>query len=204
MITKKIIKKLILKIKYKNCKLLSDNISYDVKLHNCAMIYKNVYIDKNCEVGNYTYISENTKIYSNTKIGNYCSIGPNVIIAPGEHPMNNFTTHPITYDKFWNDNLKNTLSINKNTIIENDVWIGCNSMIKSGVIIGTGAVIGACSVVTHDVPPYAVVAGNPAKIIKYRFDTNIIDKLINSKWYLKSKNDVISKIDSYNDMIKKG
>ena len=68
-------------------------------------------------------------------------------------------------------------------IIENDVWIGAKSTIMSGVKIGNGAVVGACSVVTKDVPPYAIVAGNPAKIVKYRFSENQIKDLLEIKWW---------------------
>jgi acetyltransferase-like isoleucine patch superfamily enzyme len=70
-----------------------------------------------------------------------------------------------------------------NIIIENDVWIGAKSTIMSGLKIGNGSVIGACSVVTKDVPPYAIVAGNPAKIVKYRFSEKQIEKLLKIRWW---------------------
>lgn len=69
------------------------------------------------------------------------------------------------------------------TIIENDVWIGSNVVVLNGLHIGTGAIIGAGAVVTKDVPPYAIVVGNPARIIKYRFDKEMIKKLLKSKWW---------------------
>lgn len=68
-------------------------------------------------------------------------------------------------------------------IIENDVWIGAKSTIMSGVKISNGAVVGACSVVTKDVPPYAIVAGNPARIVKYRFTPDQIEKLLDISWW---------------------
>jgi tetrahydrodipicolinate N-succinyltransferase len=74
----------------------------------------------------------------------------------------------------------------KKTQIGNDVWLGNNVMIRAGVTIGTGAVVGMGSIVTKDVPPYAIVAGNPAKIIRYRFDEETIEKLLASKWWEKN------------------
>ena len=198
---KKIVKKYILQYKYKNCKIRSSNISYDVILHDMVKIYNDVYIDKNCEIGKYTYISSGTKIYSKTTIGNYCSVGPNVIIGPGEHPLNQFTTHPIVYDKVWNKEITEDYHINEKTVIGNDVWIGCNAFIKNGVNIGTGAVIGACSVVTHNVPPYAVVVGNPAKIIKYRFNKKKINTLLKSQWYDNDISKIKKNISYYNTLI---
>jgi len=67
--------------------------------------------------------------------------------------------------------------------IKNDVWIGASSVIRRGITVGNGAVIGANSFVNHDVPSFAVVAGSPAKIIKYRFESDVIDKINNSKWW---------------------
>jgi acetyltransferase-like isoleucine patch superfamily enzyme len=71
----------------------------------------------------------------------------------------------------------------RKTVIGHDVWIGCNSVVLSGVTIGTGAVIGAGSVVTKDIPPYAIAYGNPAKVHRYRFDPETIDALLKSEWW---------------------
>jgi serine acetyltransferase len=68
-------------------------------------------------------------------------------------------------------------------IIQNDVWIGAKSTIMSGVKISNGALVGACSVVTKDVPPFAIVAGNPAKVVKYRFTEEQIEKLLSIAWW---------------------
>lgn len=109
------------------------------------------------------------------------------------HPLNRFTTHMMTYngefDKFamsefersWT--LKPFITKPENPIIGNDVWIGNDVVLKGGIAIGDGAVIAANSVVTKDVPPYAIVAGVPAKIIRFRFDSNVIDELLRIKWW---------------------
>jgi hypothetical protein len=83
-----------------------------------------------------------------------------------------YSTPPMSYD-----------ILAKNTNIEHDVWIGTRAMIIGGITIGTGAIIAAGAVVTKDVPPYAIVGGNPAKIIKYRFDEHLREALLNSKWW---------------------
>lgn len=109
-------------------------------------------------------------------IGSYCSIAPNVsFILSGDHYMNHFSTYPF-YNKII-DGRDEAIS-KGNIVISDDVWIGMNSTILSGVTVGKGAIIAACSVVTKSVPPYAIVAGNPAKIIKYRFTNDVIEKLL--------------------------
>lgn len=188
---KKLLKYIILKCKNKNCKIYSKDISFNIKLEEKVRIYKDVYIDKNVNIGKYSYISSGTKIYCNTKIGAFCSIGPNVTIGPGNHDYNLFTTHPILYDRSWNKNILENNSINKKTIIGNDVWIGCNALILNGIMIGDGAVIGAGTIVTKDIPPYAIVIGNPGKIIKYRFNKGVINKLISEKWWEKELNEIL-------------
>ncbi|HFP0973998.1 TPA: CatB-related O-acetyltransferase, partial [Escherichia coli] len=127
------------------------------------------------------------------RIGRFCSIASNVKIMGGNHPLNRFTTHMMTYngefDKFamsefersWT--LKPFITKPENPIIGNDVWIGNDVVLKGGIAIGDGAVIAANSVVTKDVPPYAIVAGVPAKIIRFRFDSNVIDELLRIKWW---------------------
>jgi acetyltransferase-like isoleucine patch superfamily enzyme len=121
------------------------------------------------------------------KIGNFCSIAFNVtILLGGEHKTEWVTTYPFIvalrdFAEFrnfpWHQNTKGDV------VIGNDVWIGTGATILSGVEIGDGAVVGACSVVTKDVPPYAIVAGNPAKVIRQRFNEETIDKLLKIKWW---------------------
>ena len=109
-------------------------------------------------------------------MGNYCSIGPSVLIGNMEHDVNSYSTS----HKIFQEGKDET-----ETIIGNDVWIGAQSFIRIGVKIGDGAVIGAQSFVNKDVPPYAIVIGTPAKLLRYRFDENTIRKLQNSKYWEK-------------------
>lgn len=140
----------------------------------------------NSNIGRYSYTCYDDEIV-NCEIGQFCSISDEVMIGGAEHPMEWVSTSPVFQNVKHSGPKKKFAKFNyegvKRTFIGNDVWIGKKVIIKAGVKIGDGAVIGAGSVVTKDVPPYAVVAGVPAKVIKYRFDENIISNLLQSRWW---------------------
>ncbi|WML58623.1 CatB-related O-acetyltransferase [Neobacillus sp. PS2-9] len=138
---------------------------------------KGVLIQETASIGKYNYFGPYTMV-NNSKVGNYCSFGPGVKIGQGEHSKEYITT----YQKISGNLIGHSLNISK-TEICNDVWCGANVVIKQGIKVGNGAVIGANAVVTHDVPPYAIVVGAPAKIIKYRFSSEKIDLCVNSGWF---------------------
>ncbi|MGE5355532.1 MAG: CatB-related O-acetyltransferase [Deltaproteobacteria bacterium] len=122
----------------------------------------------------------------NCDIGSFCSIANRVVIGGGMHPMGWVSTSPVFYEG--KDSVKQKFSEHKRvpprkTIIGHDVWIGEYAILKQGIKIGTGAVIGMGSVVTKDVEPYSIVGGNPAKEIRKRFDSETIDELLKSKWW---------------------
>lgn len=148
--------------------------------HNTTTL-KNVFNIHAVEVGNHTYgdlcvLLDND--YSRLKIGSFCSIAPDVVFIPGsDHAVDTISTFPF---KVMCLKTQAREAISKGDIIvEDDVWIGCRSTILSGVRIGQGAVVAAGSVVTKDVPPYAIVGGVPAKVIKYRFGPEMIEALLN-------------------------
>lgn len=141
---------------------------------------------RNVSVGSYTYFANNCNVI-NSKIGRFCSIGPFVQIGLGKHPTNRFSTSPLFYSP--NNAFKIKLVEEsrfdefEHIEIGNDVWIGANAIILDGVKIGDGVIIAAGSVVTKDIPNFAIVGGVPARIIKYRFDHEIIDKLEKIRWW---------------------
>lgn len=135
------------------------------------------YIHEMACIGSYNYIGPYTMV-NNAIIGNYCSIAPSVKIGQANHSKEFVTTYNKISSKLIEFNM-----YEKPTMIGNDVWIGANTVIMQGLSIGDGAVIGANTVVTKDVPPYAIVVGVPAKIIKFRFSPESINKIKESKWY---------------------
>lgn len=122
------------------------------------------------------------------KIGNYVSIAPGVkFLLGGNHFYQGLTTYPFKVKT----GLVNNEAISKGPIfVGDDVWIGMEALIMSGVTIGQGAIVAARSVVTKDVPAYAIVAGNPAQVIKYRFSQSVIEKLQGFDWVSISEKDI--------------
>lgn len=135
-----------------------------------------------CKIGSYTYgFNKENVLYESATgkerliIGNYCSIAPNVqFILASEHSYKYLSAFPFKVKVLGE---KYEALSKGDIIIEDDVWLGLNSIILSGVKIGQGAIVGAGSVVTKDIPPYAIAGGNPARVIKYRFEPEVIEKL---------------------------
>ena len=156
------------------------------KLGKNSVIFSGVIL-QNSVVGDYSYI-QSKSILTHTEVGKFCSIGSGVQIGLAAHPTSMVSTSPIFYDntqplpRFFTKR-KNFNNIFSKTVIGSDVWIGVDVKIKSGLNIGTGAVIGAGAVVTKDVLPYSVVVGVPAKHLKFRFKKEIIEQLLDSKWW---------------------
>ena len=138
-------------------------------------------------VGAYTYVQANSNI-CNAEIGPFCSIAEGVTIGLGAHPTFMVSTNPVFYDNaqplprfFVQDRVFK--DIFPRTVIGADVWIGQGAMVKAGVRIGTGAVIGSASMVTKDVPPYTIAAGNPCRPVRLRFPEATCQKLLESRWW---------------------
>ncbi|MBC5863655.1 CatB-related O-acetyltransferase [Flavobacterium turcicum] len=169
---------------------------------------------RNISIGKNSYVSYNSIVY-HADIGDYCSIGPNVVIGYGDHPTNMISTSPHIYlnSLLFDENETASILIShfNKVKIMNDVWIGANVYIKNGVKIGNGAIIGAGAVVLKDVDDYDIVAGVPAKFIRKRFDSKVIELLLKIKWWemdfqaLKKYKDVLSNPTTIllNEMIKK-
>lgn len=137
------------------------------------------------KLGRYSYVGRTTFI-TNTTIGNFCSIAGNCNIGGTGHPLNWVSTSSVFHK--WENILKKNFArheydIFQQTTIGNDVWIATNAMIRAGVTIGDGAVIGMGAIVTKDVGPYEIWAGNPARQIRKRFDEETIRRLSETKWW---------------------
>ena len=166
--------------KYKNY-FLKDNLKED--------------IEKNyAQIGDWTYGNPSVMRWGTDHkliVGKYSSIGPDVsIILGGNHRHDWITTSQLpaetfqAYKKFPKaKDIKNFIYSKGDIIIGNDVWIGAKSIILSGLKIGDGAVIAAGSVVSSDIKPYTIVAGNPAREVKKRFSNDVIEKLLTIKWW---------------------
>ncbi len=153
-------------------------------------------------LGDYSYIGANSTIL-HTRIGKFCSISNYCAIGGGGHPLNWVSTSPVF------NNSKSILNFRitdmpynpfAETIIGNDVWVGSHCLIRAGVKISDGAVIGMGSVLTHDVGPYEVWAGNPAKLIKKRFTDEEIEKLVKTEWWQWSEEKIQKYSDKFNNI----
>ena len=164
----------------------------------------------NGEIGVGSYIGEYSNISG--KVGRYCSIGGHVNVLTSTHPVRKFVS---TCPSFYSTKKQNGFSFVKSNkfleekkvgdtkfpiIIGNDVYIGFGVILIAPVVIGDGAVIAAGSVVTKNVEPYSIVGGNPAKVIRYRFDDEEIKKLKYIKWWNKDKSWIRENIDLFDDI----
>lgn len=140
-----------------------------------------------------TYTNANLEPY--VSVGRYCSIAHVVRVMGSDHPIDRVTSNTFTYGRFSNIHLNpverlggalaKTIPFPQKPfpVIEHDVWIGQDVLLARAITLGTGCIVAAGSVVTKSVPPYAIVGGNPAKLIRYRFPEALIERLLRSQWW---------------------
>jgi acetyltransferase-like isoleucine patch superfamily enzyme len=171
-----------------------------------------------CSVGAFTYMNDGN-VFTTCSIGRFCSLGHDILVAPGNHEMGGLSTHPFVYDdgdaaglrcfqeyrriageKPRRDEARQRRTEEAHrTRIGNDVWIGSRAIIMHGLTINDGAVIGAGAIVTHDVEPYAIVVGTPARVVKKRFADDVIAVLLQLQWWQRDLSSLLGRAD-YNDV----
>lgn len=172
--------------RYPTCSIAS-YVPETIKIESNVIIKSGVTLSSSIKrIGEGVYIGNQSTILNVSEIGNYSCVSHNVKIGLDNHRLDAISTNPLFYDKskgmVSQDNTLKELP----TKIEADVLISADSVILSGITLGVGCVVGANSFVNKDIPPYAIVAGSPAKIIKYRFDEQIIKQLLQSEWWNKN------------------
>jgi len=157
---------------------LSGNISFEppITLQDCVIVGPTY-------IGRHSYVSDFTHVAQQTTIGRYCSIGNSCTIGAQPHPLAWMSSHPFQYLGLAGADISTRPWPWTSTRLGNDVWIGSNVVVLGGVIIGDGAAVGAGAVVTQNVPPYGVVVGNPARLLKSRFDKETVTELLVLKWW---------------------
>ena len=171
--------------------LFNKNVSIFAKIDYKSQVKKKAKINHgvkifNSTIDSFSYIGPKSEVIC-ADIGKFCSIAQSCAIGLASHSIKNISTSPIfTEEKngtgyTWTK--QTTFTQNNRVTIGNDVWIGTKVIVMGGVKIGNGAIIGAGSIVTKDIPDYAIAVGIPAKVIKYRFDRLVIEKLIELQWW---------------------
>lgn len=174
-----------------------EELSYNVRVVNDVRFLMHLR-DVECTVGDYSYGKIDVFSYQEggrITIGRYSSIGTITIILGGNHSMG-ITTYPMKV-RFQGLSVEEENRPIRPVKIGNDVWIGMNAMITDGVEIGHGAIIAGDAVVTKNVPPYSVVGGNPARVIKERFSESEISLLLESRWWELDRNELAGVIDKF-------
>lgn len=179
-------------------------IKHPIDMHPRVGFLKPLVDAPNIEIGDYTYYDSPAGpdrfqsecvlhhydfIGDRLIIGRFCAIaeGARFIMNGANHAMSGFSTYPFNiFGHGWEKGFDPdtwTREIRGDTVIGNDVWIGMEAVIMPGVTVGDGAIVAARSVVTHDVPPFAIVAGNAAQVVKMRFDAGTIRRLLDIAWW---------------------
>lgn len=180
---------------HKSVKLQNARITGNVQIGEGCKLTNSVVLQgtSNIEIGRYCSFNgpfiDIKALVNDVIIGSFCSIARGVTFQEYNHNIKEISTYLFKknlFDKMMIEDVKSKGDI----IVGSDVWIGTHCVILSGAKIGDGAVIAANSVVTGTIPPYAIAAGSPAKVIKYRFDKDKVEKLLELKWWDKSMDDV--------------
>ncbi len=165
-------------------------IRSNVQLEHPVVLRDHVEVWPESRIGSFTFINASSVIYGKVAIGRFCSIGRTAEIGATSHPLSFLSTHEFQYT---NENFPSCPGYARlqnaewdmfpPTFIGNDVWVGSKAVIRAGVSVGDGAVIGAGAVVTSNIPAYAIAVGVPARIVRHRFPQATIERLLELQWW---------------------
>lgn len=176
----------IAKLRHPDCFVGSSLVGDKVTMGTGCSISRGAQIANGVRLGDFSYVNCGALVASG-EFGRFCSVGPYAIIGMPDHPTNLLSTSPKLYGP---ENLFGLASdwddFPHPPQIGSDVWIGAFAFVRQGVRIGHGAIVGAGAVVTHDVPPYGIVAGVPARLIRFRFAPDTVANLLEARWWERS------------------
>lgn len=177
-------------------------VSPRARIGRRAIVRRGTEVYSDVILGDFSYISGPRTYVESARIGKFCSIARQTIIGVGNHDHSLVTTHPFLISPEFGGIVSTRITEQQRAapIIGHDVWIGINSIVMRGVTIGDGAVVAANSVVTKNVDPYSIVAGTPAKHLKYRFNENIILALLRIKWWDWDKDKIQSNLEEFKNI----
>ena len=190
---------------------LSAHVNFRTKLEGFNALHEHAVLS-GAEIGFASFVGRNSCL-PNSKIGRYCSIGHNVEVITQTHPSSNFvSTHPAFYSRLkqsgftysssqkFKENLAVDTDGKLSVCIGNDVWLGAHSLIMGGITISDGAIVAAGSVVTRNVPPYAIVGGVPARLIRMRFSDVERKYLEDLRWWDRDRTWIESNYECFEDI----
>ena len=180
-------------------------LKYRCRVSNCSFEGFNVISEgafvSGVSMGRHSYVGANS-IVNNCRIGRFTCIGPSIVVGIGSHPTQRKSIHPVFYSTRRQSGTSFTAHPrfveHVETQIGNDVWIGAGAIVKDGVSIGDGAIIGAGTIVTKSVPPFAVMVGNPAKLLRYRFAREQMLETLKSPWWNLPDYELRTRVDEFN------
>ena len=170
----------------RNTRVESIGVSSRAKIGTRAIVRSGTEVGPDVVLGDYSYISGPRFYVEAPRISKFCSIARQVVtIGPSDHDLAGVSTHPFRLSPAYGGLVDKMLPLQQKAspVIGNDVWIGINAIVMRGVTVGNGAIVAANSVVTRDVPAFAIVGGVPAKVLRYRFSPKVIADMQNICWW---------------------
>ncbi|WP_180901246.1 CatB-related O-acetyltransferase [Martelella soudanensis] len=179
----------------------SAHVSPRAKIGYRAIVRRGTEVGWDVELGDYSYISGPRSYVEAARIGRFCSIARQTVIGASNHDYTRVSSHPFALSPAYGNLCTHPKAVEQKPapVIGNDVWIAANSAVMRGVTIGDGAVVAANSVVTRDVPPYSIVGGSPARVLKPRFSPEIAEAMLRIAWWNWDETTLRDRIETFDD-----